>query len=289
MKKVLLTLSLIFIFVGLGLSFTALAYNHFDFDKMTNVVRIKEETLIEESFNKIEINERTNDIEFHLIDELEEELDASIQCKVITYNSDKIEHDIKVEDNTLKIDAEDTSKWYEFDFGFKRRYTKIYFRNNIFDEVKIKVTTGDVYIKEIFNITDLNIHATTGDIDIKDITVDTINIKVTTGDVIIKNVSNVDEIQIETTTGDVYLEDVACVTKMTVNTTIGDIEFKRISAPTIKLTATTGDIEGTVNGDYRFRCKTTTGDVKCPDDSSYTGTNQFTAEATTGDITIKKA
>ena len=149
MKKVLITLSIIFMTVGFLLSFTALAIHKFDWEDLANVQYIIDEYDVEETFTNIEINEKINDIEFYSLDELEE-VPASLNCKVITKNGEKISHEVKVEDDTLIIETEDNSKWYEFFFGNKCK-TKIYVNNYLFNKLSIKASTSDIKISDEFS------------------------------------------------------------------------------------------------------------------------------------------
>lgn len=283
MKKVLIALSIIFMVVGFALSFTALAMHKFDWEELANVKYVVNEYDFEESFTNVEITEISNDIEFYSLDELED-APIGINCRVVTKNGEKISHEVKVEDNTLIIDTEDKSKWYEFFFGTKSK-TKIYVNNLIFDNLKIKATTSDIKISDKFAFNTVEIKTTTGDINLKS-AINSLEIETTTGNITLTDINTLNDVSIKVTTGDVILKNITIVDDLIIKATTGDITIKNSQAKNIKINVTTGDVDATLIGQYSFDVDTSTGDKKYPKDS-YSLTNKCYVRTTTGDITIK--
>lgn len=281
MKKVIIILSIVFIFVGLSLSITALAVNKFDFEKMANIHYINEEYDLEETINDIEIKEIVNDIEFYSLDELDD-VPASVTCRVVTHNIDKISHEVKVEDNTLKIDTKDDSKWFEFILGNKNK-TKIYLASNIYNELTIKGSTCDIKIGDEFTFDKIDLKTSTGDISLKS-SANSIKINTSTGDVKIYNINNVNKLTIDVSTGDVLLDHVV-VDETSIETSTGDVRFKSFEGKTIKVKVSTGDVTGTLVGDYQFDVDTSTGDRNYPK-NSHSDTNTCYIRTSTGDVDI---
>lgn len=174
---------------------------------------------ITEEFSNFDIDVTTADIYFIK----SEDNKVKVECS----DREKRKCNVLVEDNTLKITEENNTKWIErfFEISFKSIKVKMYLPSKVYNDVKVKITTGDVKISN-FRCNSLDIKATTGDIKLVD-TIATGNIKV--------------------------------------NLTTGDIDFEKIDANELYFKATTGDISGDILTAKTFKVKTTTGDKKYPD------------------------
>lgn len=220
---------------------------------------ITKEYDITESFDNIKIDFRTTDINI--------QLSSDANCKVVCKDKEKEYSDVKVEDNKLIIDNVDNLEWYEkfFNFPFQHTSVTIYLPSKQYSKFDIDGSTGDI------NISNIN--------------VDEIKASSSTGDVILKDVE-CDILDISTTTGDILLENTIASTKMKIDVTTGDIEFKDSDSKEIVASSTTGDIEGVLLTGKVFSASTTTGSKSVPSDDSTTG-GKCSLSTTTGDINIR--
>lgn len=209
------------IFVGTIISAIALTNADFDFSTFDTVETENNTYEITETFSEIDIDSAECDIKL---------LPATDGvCKVICSESDKISHDVAVENDTLTVKRYDNREWYEH----------------------IGIYSNEMQITVYLPKTDyqkLNIRTVSGDICISDINVDTFNCKSTSGDVELLNV--------------VALNDFA------VKTTSGDIDFAACDCKNISLKSTSGDVEGSLLSGKNFIVDTTSGDIDVPRSSA---------------------
>ncbi len=89
---------------------------------------------------------------------------------------------------------------------------------------------------------------------------------------------------LSTVSGDVSLNKLEVWGSLTVSTTSGEISFDWLGAhEDIEMTTVSGDVKGTVAGDFRYSVKTTSGDIRVPADG---GSGSFTLKTTSGDVNI---
>lgn len=271
---------------------------------------------LESSFNKIKIDVSTSDIEIIKANDG--------KGKVVCKETKKIKHDVKVEDETLKInfnykyrfslfmftpsfkvqvyvpsnveyELNSTSSTGELEVGSDLVFTKVNSQittgnlsiaSNVKNEVKIKLTTGDVSLSKM-SPNSINIETSTGKIELKDIGCSgDIELKSSTGSKYLENLTS-KNLTNTSSTGDLKLKKVVLSEKLNSTTTTGKIKLSESDAKEVDIKTTTGDVDAEFLSDKIVYAKTSTGDVDVP--KSTTG-GLCSIETTTGDIkvTIKK-
>ena len=290
-----LIVSIILIVLGAGVFFASASALHFDFSKLSTV-KYKTSTFeVKETFEKISIENYTDQIEF-----VRSENET---CVVTCKEQEDQKHLVSVENGTLMIRVEDERKWFNF-VGFFAEKTKITVAlpEESYENLSIKTETGDVVIPEDFSFEDILIQGSTADVDCKasvsrnleirlntgDITLSAlaagdIHLTVSTGDIRMNGVRCDDTITIGVSTGKVKMADVTCKKLNSTGSTgdlvlrnvvasdefrlerdTGDIEFDGCDAESIFVTTTTGDVTGTLLSEKVFITETDTGSVKVP-------------------------
>ena len=242
--------------------------------------------------------------------------------KVVCVETEKLTHEVKVENNTLKINYKDDLKWYEKIFGFRYQDTKveIYLPYGEYNNLKIKAATGDITIPAEYSFNKIDMTVSTGDAKIKasakemsfnsstgDITLENskyenLTVVGTTGTVNLNKIEVENNLKIETSTGEIKLNDVKAKGlkaetstgdilvyetvidgDMNLITSTGDVTFRASDAKSIKVETSTGDVTGSLLTGKAFTTKTSTGDINVPSNS---GTDTCDIRTSTGDIEI---
>lgn len=264
---------------------------------------VTKEYVLEDSFNKIDVDIVTADLTFKPSED--------DKTKVVSVEKEKIHHTAKVSNDALVIREQDDRKFYEKWFGFvSKMKVTVYLPETTYEELKIDITTGNILAEDSFTFVKQNIKSTTGDLKFENVTGKSADIKITTGNVTLNNYKLSSELNIDTTSGDYKFNNVECE-KATLHTTSGkyilndlivtgnlntdrpnldisgtssDITFKNCDAHYVKVKTTTGDIKGNLLTKKNFDAETTTGKVLV--DNDRTAEDKCYIRTTTGDIDI---
>ena len=214
--------------------------------------------------NTIEISDDFTSIDADMISSLEIVKGDSAKAEVT--ESDKITHELKVVDGTLKITSTDNTKWYQKYFIFTSKYkVKLYVTKDTFENLNVKSAVGTVVIKETLEFNKVNIENNTGSVNLEELTANTINIKQDTGSLNMKNITvtgnldidgetgsvnltgvNASTIKISLSTASINLIDTFAVQDIRLNTSTGSIRFDNIDGANIYMESSTGSIRGSI-------------------------------------------
>ena len=289
MKKLFVFLGICLIIIG-GLIVTFGIVN----GNGVNNNMIEKEYDLTESFENIEIDIDTADIEF---------IKSDVN-KVKVTEKEKEYHKVNVIDNRLVIRSYNELKWFEriFNFSFKKMKVQIYLNKTSFDKLNINESTGDIKMPSDFNFNDAIVNLSTGDVSFNakvtnDLSIDSSTGKVTirnfdgrdivingstgdlelinsvltgdlvvsrsTGDITLANV-RANNLKGKTSNGDFTLVDVLITNQINVKTSTGDIELDGSDAATLYIETTTGKVTGTLLTEKVFVVETSTGKVNVP-------------------------
>lgn len=191
---------------------------------------------INEQFKNISVNTNTIDVLFLKSDDN--------VCKIETIELKNEKHIITVQDETLKIDLNDTRNWYDYVtfFSFVEPQIKVYLPQDTYDNIGVSLSTGDIDMVGNFYFENIDIKGSTGDVNLNNVLAGNINIVATTGDIELES-CDANEIYVKTSTGDV--EGRLLSKKVFVcNTSTGDIDIpKTTGGGKCEVTTSTGDIE----------------------------------------------
>ena len=289
MKKLFVFLGICLIVIG-GLIVTFGIVN----GNGVNNNMIEKEYDLTESFENIEIDIDTADIEF---------IKSDVN-KVKVTEKEKEYHKVNVIDNRLVIRSYNELKWFEriFNFNIKKSKVQIYLNKTSFDKLNINESTGDIKMPSDFNFNDAIVNLSTGDVSFNakvtnDLSIDSSTGKVTirnfdgrdivingstgdlelinsvltgdlvvsrsTGDITLTNV-RANNLKGKTSNGDFTLVDVLITNQINVKTSTGDIELDGSDAATLYIETTTGKVTGTLLTEKVFVVETSTGKVNVP-------------------------
>lgn len=285
-----------------------------DFRKLSTVKYETNSYEINEEFNNISVNIDTADITFVS----SEDEKTSVVC----YEEKNEKHAVTVKDGTLAIEVVNTKKWYEYvgvNFGSPK--ITVYIPKGEYGALSIKTDTGDIKIPKEYKFESINISGSTadvtnyasvssnikiklstGDIYIKNISANTMNLTVSTGKVVAKEVNCKGNVNVKVSTGDtelsgvtckniissgntgdIYLKNVVAEEKLSIKRSTGDVIFKKSDANELFVKTDTGDVKGSLLTEKVFIAKTDTGRVDLP--KTVTG-GRCEITTDTGDISI---
>lgn len=268
-----------------------------------------------DAFTNVSMDIHTANIEFKVAED--------DKYKVVCNETEKHYHEVKVEENTLKVNAIDNTKWYEqiFNFNIFKMSVIVYVPNTELNTVDIDISTGNVVVPEQFILANLKVEGSTGDINLKapvtekveivlstgnaniETTTKNMEVETSTGQINIKN-SNVAEtmhlkastgkisledshaknLNLVTSTGDMYLSNVIIEEHIEAEASTGGIKFVDSDAATITIKTTTGDVDLVLLSGKIYSISSTTGHVSYPDPDPAGGLCKVTT--TTGHINI---
>lgn len=277
----LLGLVIIYIIVGLGRAF---------YLKSTEEVKTY---VIEESFNNINIDVTTDDINIYLSDE----------NKIVCVENKKVSLESKVVSDTLFINRMDNRKFYDLSFNFNSFKIDLYLSYETIQSLNIECSTGNINIQNGFTFTNVDISSSTGSININSnvtnnlfLDNDTGNIKISncdkmgnididtdTGNISLSNV-NANKLEIETDTGDIRLTNTILKEDLNIEGSTGSVYFDGFDAANIYIELSTGDVKGTILSNKFFVAKSNTGKVIVPQTRDG---GECIIIVDTGDINIK--
>ena len=266
------------------------------------------------SFNNIKLDVTTADVI------LEKSTDD--KCLVSLDEKEKYYHNVEVENDTLTITSVDEYSLFERALpSFGKIQVKISLPADTYNNLDIKILTGNVETKMNITLNEFNFSGLTGNLNIENMNVNNnANIAMSTGNISLSNINcskinvdissgntycnhvNLDEatlvhttgkvkletvrgekMNIEGSTGKVSLQDAIFEGHLYIETTTGDVTFKDSDANTIEVVGKTSDVTGNILTEKTFVTETTTGKNKIP--SGSTG-NECKITITTGDIII---
>ena len=252
----------------------------------------KNEYLISESFNKIDI-----DVDIDVIN-----IYASDVDKVIVVENKSIVVETKVINNTLIIKRVDKRNFFDRLFSFGKYQIDLYLSNEVIESLDIESSTGNITINKGLTFGNVEIEGSTGNITFSSNVDKNMNIEISTGNVNIKDSLVLGAVEIESSTGNINLENVNCgsleieistgktkltktiVTKdLNVEGSTGDVIFDGFDAENININLSTGDVKGTIITSKFFVVNTDTGKISVPETKDG-GTCRINTD--TGDINI---
>lgn len=277
----LLGLVIIYIIVGLGRAF---------YLKSTEEVKTY---VIEESFNNINIDVTTDDINIYLSDE----------NKIVCVENKKVSLENKVVSDTLFINRIDNRKFYDLSFNFNSFKIDLYLSYETIQSLNVECSTGNINIQNGFTFNNVDISSSTGSININSnvtnnlfLDNDTGNIKISncekmgnididtdTGNISLSNV-NANKLEIETDTGDTRLTNTVLKEDLNIEGSTGSVYFDGFDAANIYIELSTGDVKGTILSNKFFVAKSNTGKVIVPQTRDG---GECIIIVDTGDINIK--
>jgi len=187
------------------------------------------------------------------------------QCKVVCHENEKEKHQVTVQNDTLVINNTNNKKWYDhIHIGINFETTKItvYLPASEYRSLNIKESTGDVEISENFKFENIDIIASTGDIKNFASVSDSLKIKTSTGKINVSGIS-AGSIDLSVTTGNIEASDIKCEGDVNIKVSTGKTKLTNVECENIISNGTTGDIIlNNVISSGKISIERDTGDLK---------------------------
>ena len=255
---------------------------------------------VEESFDNIEGSFSTADFDIKLASDGK----VKVECE----EKEKQYHEVKVEDNTLKIKLIDERKWYQrwFDWDFRSLKVTLYVPEKAYDNFEVtnstghinveshvsfskmtaKTSTGSVTIKS--NVTgEVKVKTSTGSINLENITTGNVNTESSTGSSNFNKVTVLGDVYTKLSTGSFKFNDSTCENltsnastgsakinnsivnnHMEIKRSTGSVDFYNADANSVKVKTDTGHVKGNFLTDKVIYAKSDTGSISVPHLSS---------------------
>lgn len=312
--KILIIVAICLILIGLLIFCGVMKNLKWDFTKLSTSVFETNKYEFNDNFENIKVITKNSDVLF---------VPSSTSNTIIEcYESINLKHTVKVENNTLVVEVNDTRNWYDY-IGIYVNKPKItvYLPKSEYDNLLIDTKTGDVNIPKDFKFLNLDILSSVGIIKNNASVEDTIKINTSVGAIWVENI-NAKNVELSTSTGKVNLIDVFCesdikvtvstgITKIintnckniistgstgkislenviateriSINRSTGDVIFKNSDSKNIYVKTSTGNVKGNLLTDKTFFVQTNTGKIDIPKTISE---QTCEIETSTGDIKI---
>ena len=194
------------------------------------------------------------------------------KVKVECDEKKKQHHDVKVVDNTLQVTLVDERRWYErwFDWDFRNMQITVYVPEKAYENIDIKVSTGNIKIPNSVSFKNMDVKASTGNIRVDADVEEKINIKTSTGDVAFDGVTG-KNINVKTSTGDISFNNVEMSGDIVTECSTGSVKLTKTTFTNLDSKASTGNITLTDSiGSKHIRIKRSTGSVRFNDSDAET-------------------
>lgn len=254
-KKILIIASVAAVIVGIIIGICGLCAMDFDFTKLSNV---RYETVtypITKSFNNINIDISSEDVDFNFSE--------TEKCEVTCLQDDDISYTVEVIDDTLTIKYNDTGKMHFVYFGFNFTNPKITISlpKKDYGSLYLKSGSGSINIPENFHFSNANVFSSSGEIYYFAETLNKLNIETSSGDFSIGNTKATNVIA-NAKSGDINIFSSEITSSIEVNATSGNITLSDITASNISAECNSGEqILKNVIAHENINAQTTSGDI----------------------------
>lgn len=210
---------------------------HWDFKKLSTGKFETNEHAVTSAYRSICVETETADITF---------LPAEgSETKVVCFESDRMRHEVAVEEDILVIRLNDTRNSFEkigIGFNFVTPKITVYLPQSEYKDLSVTSTTGDVEVPADVSFQRMDIALSTGDAMVRASVSDAMNLRATTGDLCVEGVSS-GSMVLSVTTGDIRLTDVKCAGDLSARVSTGDVKATGLRCRNFTSEGTTGKLE----------------------------------------------
>lgn len=297
-KAIWITLALLLIVIGAVVFAAAMMGAGWDFIKLETSKYETAEYEIDEDFEDISVITYTSDVALLPSEDG--------KCRVLSYEEERLRHNVTVSDGELKIEVVDTRKWYDhIGINFESPKITVYLPEREYSELSIDESTGDVTVSKDFSFSSVDIslstgdvslaasstgpvkiNSSTGDITLEEVSASAVDLSVSTGSIRLGKVSATGGIKLTVSTGAALLTDVICGSlstsgstggvrlerviasgKLYVERSTGGVELYGCDGGEIFIKTSTGGVSGTLLSDKTFVTDSGTGSIDVPKDT----------------------
>lgn len=203
-------------------------------------------------------------------------------CKIVCYEQENARHSVGAEDDTLSIRIVDEREWYEhIGITFGTPKITVYLPESQYASLLIKGSTGDVEISKDCKFESMDITVSTGDVVNHASATGCINIQTSTGSIRTEDIS-AGSMYLTVTTGNVTVSNVKCNGGISVYVSTGKANISSVTCQSLISDGSTGDITLTqVVARGGFSIGRSTGDIRL----DRCDADAIYLETDTGDVT----
>lgn len=201
---------------------------------------------------------------------------------VSCYEQSKLKHSVSVVDGVLTIKLVDTRKWYEYiGIGFESSKIKVVLPAGEYSSLCVKEHTGKVEIANGFSFENMDIIATTGDVENYASASGIMKIKTSTGYITLRDVS-AGTLELSVSTGNINASNINCNGGIKADVSTGKINLSDVKCENFMSEGNTGDVYlKNVVASGKFDIERSTGDVKFEGSDAA----EIFVDTDTGDVT----
>lgn len=183
--------------------------------------------------------------------------------KVVCYEQKNITHKVEIKDGALKIIIDDNRRWYDhIGIGFNTSKITVYMPKAEYGKLSVKNDTGDIKIPDDYKFQSIEISQSTGDTECYAPVKEHLKIKTSTGHIKLKNMS-AKSVNLSVSTGDIALSKVECEGELKIKVSTGDAKLTDVNCKNLVSSGRTGDISlENTIAKEGFSIERSTGDVK---------------------------
>lgn len=235
------------IFVGVMMVFK------WDFTRLSTLNYETNEYEITEDFKNISLESDTADIVFALSDDG--------NCKIVCYEADNEKHLIAVNGDTLTITAPKKAWYQHIGINFETPKITLYLPDGEYYSLFINESTGDIKIPKEFKFLNVDLTLSTGDTEFSASVTESLKIKADTGNINIKD-AELGSLELKTSTGKITANNILC-TDANISVSTGKVELTDIQCDNLISNGDTGHFNlKNVIASGKFDFKRSTGDIK---------------------------
>ena len=190
---------------------------------------------------------------------------------------------LRIETTSGNIDAMLDLRWEEA--ALSASSGDIRYRGSVEGPLTINTTSGEMLIKDT-DCEMLSLQSTSGSITVNGLRCEQLQTVSTSGDQILFEVTG-GSLKASATSGEFELRRVSLSGPAEISATSGDVELDRVDARSFRIETSSGEVTGSVLRPMRFVCKTSSGEIRVPEDDPAGG--EFNVSTTSGDIRIEIA
>lgn len=202
---------------------------------------------------------------------------------VTVYLPEKAYRDLRLDSSSGDISAEE-------DFSFREAALSassgnLRFRGKVDGTLRLHSTSGDLTVWQT-DCGSLSLESTSGEILVEDLRCDGLWSSSSSGEQEFTQVS-CGSLQAEASSGEIELENVRVRGEAVLSASSGNVSLDRVDAESFEIRTGSGEITGTILRKMRFDCRSSSGNIRVPEDDPAGGV--FKASTSSGDIRIQIA
>ncbi len=292
--KIALITALILLGIGIVLMAVSFCMVGFEFSAWNGLKAVSNTHQIKEAFTDIDVNTVEADVKIEKSD--------TGNAYVVCNETDKILHEVKVENGTLKITHRDDRSWWEhIGIFWAEMSVTVYLPDAEYGDLNIQGVSGRVSLNSV-KAECIQAGAVSGDIEVRDVSCKTLSADTASGNITLSDTDARGEVRLESTSGRVewrngtgnslqisavsgnlMLQNCLIRETLVANTTSGEIRMQACDAQALTVSSTSGNIRLELLTGKIYQASTVSGNIDVPTDN---GSGLCTLSTVSGNIRV---